>query len=110
MVSELPADFEVDLNKKKMIKKMKRERKKGNLMAMLKTVKRRKDEDLVAEATSELLLIDKEVESQPIEIADEFIIDEQLINPLDQRPRPKLELPMPRRFNPEKFRDWDLEF
>ncbi len=79
MVSELPADFEVDLNKKKMIKKMKRERKKGNLMAMLKTVKRRKDEDLVAEATSELLVIEKEVESQPIELTDEFIVDEQLI-------------------------------
>jgi len=79
MVSELPADFEVDLNKKKMIKKMKRERKKGNLMAMLKTVKRRKDEDLVAEATSELLVIEKEVESQPIELTDEFIVEEQLI-------------------------------
>jgi hypothetical protein len=76
MVSEMPADFEVDLNKKKMIKKMKRERKKGNLMAMLKTVKRRKDEDLVAEANSELLVIEKEVESQPIELNDEFIVDE----------------------------------
>lgn len=72
----MPADFEVDLNKKKMIKKMKRERKKGNLMAMLKTVKRRKDEDLVAEANSELLVIEKEVESQPIELNDEFIVDE----------------------------------
>lgn len=63
MVSELPADSEVDLNKKEMIRKIKRERKKGNLMAMLKTVKRRKDEDLVAEATTELLTIEKEVES-----------------------------------------------
>jgi len=42
-----------------MIKKIKRDRKKSNLMAMLKTVKRRKDEDLVAEANSELLVIEK---------------------------------------------------
>jgi hypothetical protein len=79
MVSELPADSEVDLNKKKMIRKMKRERKKGNLMAMLKTVKRRKDEDLVAEATSELLDIDKEAESQPIEVIEDLIVAEQII-------------------------------
>jgi hypothetical protein len=44
---------------------MKSERKKNNLMAMLKTVKRRKDDDLVAEATTELLEIDKEAENQP---------------------------------------------
>ena len=79
MVSELPADSEVDLNKKKMIRKMKRERKKGNLMAMLKTVKRRKDEDLVAEATSELLDIEKEAESQPIEVIEDLIVAEQII-------------------------------
>lgn len=79
MVSELPADSEVDLNKKKMIRKMKRERKKGNLMAMLKTVKRRKDEDLVAEATSELLDIDKEAESQPIKVIEDLIVAEQII-------------------------------
>lgn len=78
-MSELPADSEVDLNKKKMIRKMKRERKKGNLMAMLKTVKRRKDEDLVAEATSELLDIDKESESQPIEVIEDLIVAEQII-------------------------------
>lgn len=73
MVSELPADSDVDLNKKEMIRKMKRERKKGNLMAMLKTVKRRKDEDLVAEATSELLTIDKEVESKPVELVEDLL-------------------------------------
>lgn len=107
MVSELPADSEVDLNKKEMIRKMKRERKKGNLMAMLKTVKRRKDEDLVAEATSELLTIDKEVESKPIELVED-LLDIQVKSA--EKPRPKLELPLPRRFNPEKLRDWDIEF
>lgn len=107
MVSELPADSEVDLNKKEMIRKMKRDRKKGNLMAMLKTVKRRKDEDLVAEATSELLVIDKQVESQSVQLSED-LLDDQIRSA--EKPRPKLELPLPRRFNPEKLRDWDLEF
>ena len=47
-VNMLPADSDVAVNKKEMIRKMKKERKKNNLMAMLKTVKKRKYDDLVA--------------------------------------------------------------
>ena len=42
------------------MRQLKREKKKNNLMTMLKTVKCRKATDLVAEAASELLKIDKE--------------------------------------------------
>jgi hypothetical protein len=49
--------------KKAQLKKLKNERKKGNLMAMLKTVKKRKEEDLISEAVTELEQIDKEMEN-----------------------------------------------
>ena len=68
MVSEVIADSDlVDKNfariKKAQLKKLKNERKKGNLMAMLKTVKKRKEEDLISEAVTELEQIDKEMEN-----------------------------------------------
>jgi hypothetical protein len=68
VVSEVIADSDlVDKNfariKKAQLKKLKNERKKGNLMAMLKTVKKRKEEDLISEAVTELEQIDKEMEN-----------------------------------------------
>ena len=52
-------DTELDLNKTMMIRKMKKERKRANLTAMLRTVKRRKDKDLIDEAKAELTAIDR---------------------------------------------------
>jgi len=109
IVNELPTDSELDLNKKKMIKKMKADKKKSNLMAMLKTVKRRKADDLVAEATSELEQIEKIVEATPVDISSaDFVTDETSDEP--KKTRPKLELPMPKRFKPEVLKEWDKEF
>lgn len=105
-VSLLPADLEVSLNKKEMIRKMKKERKKNNLMAMLKTVKRRKNDDLVAEATTELVQIDQEVSAHSPEFEEP--IPSQMVE-IESRPRPKLELPVPKRFNFEKLGTWEKE-
>lgn len=92
-----------------MIKKMKADKKKNNLMAMLKTVKRRKADDLVAEATSELEQIEKIVEATPVDISSaDFVTDETSEGP--KKTRPKLELPMPKRFKPEVLKEWDKEF
>ena len=57
--------------KKAQLKKLKSEKKKGNLMAMLKTVKKRKAEDLISEAVTELEQIDKEAENQQIPVESE---------------------------------------
>jgi hypothetical protein len=97
-----------------MIKKMKADKKKNNLMAMLKTVKRRKADDLVAEATSELAQIEKIVEATPVDVSSaDFVTDEMtaiLTSEEPKKTRPKLELPMPKRFKPEVLKEWDKEF
>ena len=99
--------------KKKQIKKLKSERKKGNLMAMLKTVKRRKADDVLAEALTELEQIEKKVESEPIpeDMLTEDGSTEHTIISSSDKPRRQLEIPMAKalkkRINNERFAQWD---
>lgn len=97
----MPADSELNLNKKKMIRKMKKERHTMHLTAMIKTIKKRSDSDMVNEAKQELEEINRRVEAMPVEEVGDMVNDTKAY--------PVLEIPLPRRFNPEKFREWDLE-
>lgn len=105
------------VNKNEMIKKMKREKRKNNLTAMLKTVKRRKAQDLLAEATSELVEINKVLESTPIDfnvpeldMKDASVLlasaEESMLSPDKSLVH---DVMMPKRFNPEVIKDWEHE-
>ena len=98
----MPADLSIDLNKRKMIRKMKRERYFVKLTAMIKTIKKRSDSDMITEAKQDLDTIDRQIATIPAEKVNDMTIE--------ARNYTALEIPLPKRFNPSKFAEWDHEF
>ena len=99
------ADTELDINKTMMIRKIKKERKRANLTTMLKTVKRRKDKDLIAEVIADLVAIDKKIESSEVDLdLQDIQVEKQEFYQISTVTGMQI-----KRFNPEKVRDWDLE-